>query len=232
MIRLLRRLFQGRDGGRGAGRGAARVARRARRVGGAGRARPRRARHARRARALALGARAAARGRAPAGAGPRRRTRRSSPPSSARTTSPPRAWPRRATRSARCAATSCPGPSACSTWPTRYAGDCRVTVNGTPRELRVRGAPGRVPHRPGGAHERAPPQRRGPRRDRARLRGRRHAARSSRTTDRGRRSPSDRAATGGGYGLTGMRERAELLGGRLSAQPTADGFRVELWLPR
>jgi signal transduction histidine kinase len=36
---------------------------------------------------------------------------------------------------------------------------------------------------------------------------------------------------GGGYGLTGMRERAELLGGRLAAEPTADGFRVELWLP-
>jgi signal transduction histidine kinase len=36
---------------------------------------------------------------------------------------------------------------------------------------------------------------------------------------------------GGGYGLTGMRERAELLGGRLSAEPTDDGFRVELWLP-
>jgi signal transduction histidine kinase len=35
----------------------------------------------------------------------------------------------------------------------------------------------------------------------------------------------------GGYGLTGMRERAELLGGRLSAEPTDDGFRVELWLP-
>jgi signal transduction histidine kinase len=36
---------------------------------------------------------------------------------------------------------------------------------------------------------------------------------------------------GGGYGLTGMRERAELLGGRLCAEPTADGFRVALWLP-
>jgi signal transduction histidine kinase len=36
---------------------------------------------------------------------------------------------------------------------------------------------------------------------------------------------------GGGYGLTGMRERAELLGGRLDAGPTHDGFRVELWLP-
>ena len=36
---------------------------------------------------------------------------------------------------------------------------------------------------------------------------------------------------GGGYGLTGMRERAELRGGRLCAEPTDDGFRVELWLP-
>ena len=43
----------------------------------------------------------------------------------------------------------------------------------------------------------------------------------------------DSAATmnGSGYGLTGMRERAELLGGRLNAGPTDDGFRVELWLP-
>jgi signal transduction histidine kinase len=36
---------------------------------------------------------------------------------------------------------------------------------------------------------------------------------------------------GGGYGLTGMRERAELLGGELTAGPTGHGFRVELWLP-
>ena len=36
---------------------------------------------------------------------------------------------------------------------------------------------------------------------------------------------------GGGYGITGMRERAELLGGRLDAGPTPRGFRVELWLP-
>jgi signal transduction histidine kinase len=36
---------------------------------------------------------------------------------------------------------------------------------------------------------------------------------------------------GNGYGLTGMRERAELLGGELLAEPTSDGFRVELRLP-
>jgi signal transduction histidine kinase len=36
---------------------------------------------------------------------------------------------------------------------------------------------------------------------------------------------------GTGYGLTGMRERAELLGGTLTAAPTPDGFRVALWIP-
>ena len=36
---------------------------------------------------------------------------------------------------------------------------------------------------------------------------------------------------GTGYGLTGMRERAELLGGTLTAGPTGSGFRVELWVP-
>jgi signal transduction histidine kinase len=35
----------------------------------------------------------------------------------------------------------------------------------------------------------------------------------------------------GGYGLTGMRERAELLGGTLEAAATGSGFRVELWVP-
>jgi signal transduction histidine kinase len=46
--------------------------------------------------------------------------------------------------------------------------------------------------------------------------------------DHGRAAP---VIGGRGYGLTGMRERAELLGGRLNAGPTDDGFRVELWLP-
>ena len=39
------------------------------------------------------------------------------------------------------------------------------------------------------------------------------------------------AATGGGYGLKGMRERAELLGGTLSAGRADRGWRVELRLP-
>jgi signal transduction histidine kinase len=36
---------------------------------------------------------------------------------------------------------------------------------------------------------------------------------------------------GGGYGLAGMRERAELVGGELLAAPSDRGFRVELRLP-
>lgn len=38
-------------------------------------------------------------------------------------------------------------------------------------------------------------------------------------------------ADGAGYGLTGMRERAELLGGTLTAGPADGGFLVELWVP-
>ena len=44
---------------------------------------------------------------------------------------------------------------------------------------------------------------------------------------RNRPAPAD----GTGYGLTGMRERAELLGGTLTAEPTGGGFLVELWVP-
>ncbi|HEX4107277.1 MAG TPA: histidine kinase [Solirubrobacteraceae bacterium] len=44
-------------------------------------------------------------------------------------------------------------------------------------------------------------------------------------------APAALGLTGGGYGLTGMRERAELLGGELLAAPTPHGFRVELRLP-
>lgn len=39
------------------------------------------------------------------------------------------------------------------------------------------------------------------------------------------------AASGGGYGIAGMRERAEALGGTLTAGPTEDGWRVELHIP-
>jgi signal transduction histidine kinase len=39
------------------------------------------------------------------------------------------------------------------------------------------------------------------------------------------------AAPNGGYGLVGMRERVELLGGTFDAGPTADGYEVRLWIP-
>jgi signal transduction histidine kinase len=44
-------------------------------------------------------------------------------------------------------------------------------------------------------------------------------------------TPPPMAPVPGGYGLTGMRERAKLLGGELLACPTSNGFRVELRLP-
>ena len=44
-------------------------------------------------------------------------------------------------------------------------------------------------------------------------------------------APAEADPNGAGYGLTGMRERAELLGGTLAAAATGMGFRVELWVP-
>ena len=40
------------------------------------------------------------------------------------------------------------------------------------------------------------------------------------------------AVTVGAQNLTGMRERAELIGGSLEVGPTPAGFRVRLWVPR
>ncbi|MER6783901.1 histidine kinase [Streptomyces sp. NPDC000658] len=44
-------------------------------------------------------------------------------------------------------------------------------------------------------------------------------------------SPGELAGVGGGYGLLGMRERAELLGGSLAAGPGEEGFVVTLKVP-
>ncbi len=46
-----------------------------------------------------------------------------------------------------------------------------------------------------------------------------------------KREPPSAADDGTGYGLTGMRERAELLGGELTTAMTHGGFRVELRVP-
>jgi signal transduction histidine kinase len=39
------------------------------------------------------------------------------------------------------------------------------------------------------------------------------------------------ASSGGGYGLSGLKERAELAGGTLDAGPYGDGWRVRLSIP-
>jgi signal transduction histidine kinase len=44
-------------------------------------------------------------------------------------------------------------------------------------------------------------------------------------------TPTGLASTGAGYGLTGLRERAELLGGSLHAGPDGNGWTVRLRLP-
>ena len=186
--------------------------------------------HARRARPLALGAGAAARGHAAAGAATAAPTRRSSRRSSARTTSPPSGLDEARDAIGALRGDELPGPERCDL-AARLPGDAAtLTVTGDAARARVRGAAGALPHRPGGAHERAPPQRGRPRRAAARLRA--PTARGSPSQDHGAGAAPVDPATGGGYGLTGMRERAELLGGAPAAPaPPRDGFRVELWLP-
>ncbi len=44
-------------------------------------------------------------------------------------------------------------------------------------------------------------------------------------------SPGPLAGTGGGYGLAGLRERAELAGGSLESGPAGDGYRVGVTIP-
>ncbi|MFC9741316.1 sensor histidine kinase [Streptomyces noursei] len=47
----------------------------------------------------------------------------------------------------------------------------------------------------------------------------------------GRGKPGELGQSGSGYGLLGMRERAELLGGTLESGPDEEGFVVRLWVP-
>ena len=177
-----------------------------------------------------------AHGCSPATAAP---TPRSSPPSSAPTTSPRAGWPRRARRSARCAGTSCPAPSACPHWwtPSARAPTPAASCSSPAR-------PSSCPPRRAWplyrtAQEALTNIRRHSAADRVEI-GLRYAPDGTTLVvqDHGPGAPvtvgattANGAGAGGGYGLTGMRERAELLGGRLCAEPTGDGFRVELWLP-
>ena len=153
-------------------------------------------------------------------------TPRSSRRSSAPTASRRAGSTRRAGRSPRCAATSCPGPSACSALADAFEEHSglpvHVTVTGEPRELARRGAAGALPHGAGGADER-PPARDRPSACELRLDYRDDGTVLVVAGPRRRARPAAVGpAHGGGYGLTGMRERAELLGGRLvrRARPT------------
>jgi signal transduction histidine kinase len=123
-----------------------------------------------------------------------------------------------------------PGPERLQQLADAYPGACRVTISGTPYELRseARLAVYRT------AQEALTNVLRHSAADRVEVElAYEPGATRLVVQDHGPGAPVavGPASPGGGYGLTGMRERAELLGGRLSAEPTADGFRVELWLP-
>jgi signal transduction histidine kinase len=123
-----------------------------------------------------------------------------------------------------------PGPERLRALADAYPGPCELTITGTPRELpsEARLALYRT------AQEALTNVLRHSAADRVEI-SLAYEADGTRLVvqDRGPGAPVrvGPGTPGGGYGLTGMRERAELLGGRLSAEPTADGFRVELWLP-
>ena len=141
-------------------------------------------------------------------------------------------WTRRGARSRRCAAARCPGPTGSARSPTEFREQTGVD------DRRWRSTASRASCRP----RRGSPST-GPRRRRSPTSAATPTPSGSTcgcaTRDDGtwltvedRGAPANGAAEPGlGYGLTGMRERAELLGGRLAAAPTADGFRVELFLP-
>jgi signal transduction histidine kinase len=121
-----------------------------------------------------------------------------------------------------------PGPERLQHLADAYPGAARLTVTGTPREL---GSEARLAvYR--AAQEALTNVLRHSAADRVEL-SLAYEPDGTRLVvqDFGPGEPVTVGAAGGGYGLTGMRERAELLGGRLSAGATTDGFRVELWLP-
>jgi signal transduction histidine kinase len=121
-----------------------------------------------------------------------------------------------------------PGPERLQQLADAFGERCRVTVTGTPRELssEARLAIYRT------AQEALTNVLRHSAADRVEISlAYEDGATRLVVQDHGRGAPVAVGAASGGYGLTGMRERAELLGGRLDAEPTADGYRVELWLP-
>jgi signal transduction histidine kinase len=122
-----------------------------------------------------------------------------------------------------------PGPEALRTLAADFEGDtgvpCRVEVDGMPAQLSseaslavYRTAQEALPNVRKHARARAV---------RLRLRWRPNGAELT-IEDEG--EPKEWSVRSG-YGLLGIRERAELLGGKLEAGPVEHGFRVRLWVP-
>ena len=127
-----------------------------------------------------------------------------------------------------------PGPERLADLAAEFEADtgvpCQVAVTGDrERDLGTDGAADLVPGRAGGPHQhpQARPRRAGSRSASA------YEPSGTRLTieDFGRCGERPAPDDGTGYGLTGMRERAELLGGTLTAGPTDGGFRVDLRVP-
>jgi signal transduction histidine kinase len=125
-----------------------------------------------------------------------------------------------------------PGAASLSTVVDEFQADtgiaCDFTVSGTVREIGA--AVGLAVYRVGQEALTNVRKHAAPEEVRVRLD---YAAQSVRLTVEDIGLPSDRAANaeGGGYGLSGMRERAELLDGSLTAHATPTGFLVELRVP-
>jgi signal transduction histidine kinase len=125
-----------------------------------------------------------------------------------------------------------PGPQLLSSLTAEFAADtsvaCQVTVTGEERDL---GTDGRLTlYRV--AQEALTNIRKHARPSRVEIRlGYESSGTRLVIEDFGRSGELPAPGLGAGYGLTGMRERAELLGGTLAAGPTESGFLVELWVP-
>ena len=121
-----------------------------------------------------------------------------------------------------------PGLGALDTMVARHAAagvPVRSTREGRPADAPTRRRPGRIPDRAGGADQRCP--------TRQRRRGRGIGFGAQRLRLKVTNPVAADAATrvNGGHGLVGMRERAALLGGELSAGRARDDYRVDVAIP-
>jgi len=125
-----------------------------------------------------------------------------------------------------------PGPERLADLAAEFEGDqgvaCKVAVTGGERDL---GTDGRLTfYRV--AQEALTNIRKHARADRVEIRLAYEPAGTRLAIENFNRCDERPAGGGAGYGLTGMRERAEMLDGTLTAGPTRGGYLVELWVPK